>query len=122
MANFGALETVPEQYKGRNLYAWNPNVTLMRTTAEENARMGGIFARKLNTAGGPVAVLIPRKGFSILDSPGERFWDPEADAAFVQALRADLRPDILVEEHDLNINAAAFADRCAEVLLGMLGR
>jgi uncharacterized protein (UPF0261 family) len=56
----------------------------------------------------------------MLDSPGERFWDPAADAAFVAALRADLRPEIGVEELDANINDPQFADRAAAVLLGML--
>lgn len=120
MANFGGVETLPEMYRDRNLYVWNPTVTLMRTTPEENTQMGRIFAEKLNAAQGPVAVLIPLRGFSILDSPGERFWDPEADGAFISALRADLRSDILVEEHDLNINDKAFAERCAQVLLELL--
>ncbi len=120
MANFGPRATVPDRYNGRTLYEWNPTVTLMRTTAAENAEMGRIFAAKLNRAAAPVAVLIPLRGFSILDSPGERFWDPAADAAFTGALRADLRPNIPVEELDLNINDPAFADRAAEVLLEML--
>ena len=92
----------------------------MRTTAEENTRMGRIFAEKLNTARGPAKVLIPLRGFSMLDSPGERFWDPAADAAFVAALRAALRPDIVVEAMDANINDPHFADRAAALLLGML--
>jgi uncharacterized protein (UPF0261 family) len=120
MANFGPRATVPERYADRVLYEWNPTVTLMRTTPEENARMGEIFAAKLNRATGPVAVLIPLKGFSMLDSPGERFWDPQADAAFIQALKANLRPGIAVEELDLNINDPAFADRAAALLLDML--
>jgi uncharacterized protein (UPF0261 family) len=120
MANFGPRETVPARYNERNLYVWNPTVTLMRTNAEENKQMGHVFAHKLNAASAPVHVLIPLKGFSILDSPGERFWDPEADAAFVQALKAELRSDIPVEELDLNINDPAFADRATTVLLEML--
>jgi uncharacterized protein (UPF0261 family) len=120
MANFGPRATVPPRYQDRQLYEWNPTVTLMRTTAEENARMGRIFAEKLNAARGPVRVLIPLRGFSMLDSPGERFWNPEADAAFVAALRADLRPDIAVEELDANINDPRFADRAAACLLEML--
>jgi uncharacterized protein (UPF0261 family) len=121
MANFGPRATLPPQYQDRLLYEWNPTVTLMRTTAEENARMGRIFADKLNAARGPVRVLLPLGGFSMLDSPGERFWDPQADAAFVAALRAGLRPEILVEELNANINDPAFADRAAALLLEMLG-
>jgi uncharacterized protein (UPF0261 family) len=92
----------------------------MRTTAEENARIGQIFAEKLNAARGPVKVLIPLRGFSMLDSPGERFWDAPADAAFVSALRAGLRPEIAVEQLDANINDPQFADRAAALLLEML--
>lgn len=120
MANFGGEETVPPHYKDRNLYVWNPAVTLMRTTVEENTQLGRIFAEKLNAATGPVRVLIPLRGFSILDSPGQRFWDPEADGAFIASLKANLRSDIPVEEHDLNINDQAFAERCAQALLEML--
>jgi len=122
MCNFGPRASVPDRFNGRTFYEWNPTVTLMRTTAEENAQIGAIFAEKLNRATAPVYVLIPLKGFSILDSPGDRFWNPEADAAFVRALRADLRPDILIDELDLNINDPAFADRATQLLLDMLKR
>jgi uncharacterized protein (UPF0261 family) len=120
MVNFGPRASVPERYNGRQFYEWNPTVTLMRTTPEENAELGRIFAAKLNAAQGPVHVLIPLKGYSILDSPGERFWNPEADRAFVAALRADLRGNIPLEEIDANINDAVFADRAVELMLGML--
>ena len=95
---------------------------VMRTTAEENAQLGAIFADKLNEATAPVHVLIPLRGFSILDSPGDRFWDPQADAAFVRALRAGLRPEIPVEELDANINDPAFAERVAGLLLEFVTR
>jgi uncharacterized protein (UPF0261 family) len=120
MVNFGPRATVPQRYHDRQFYEWNPTVTLMRTTAEENARLGHIFAEKLNAARGPAHVLIPSRGFSMLDSPGERFWDPAADAAFVRELRAHLRADIPVEQLDLNINDPQFADRAAGLLLEML--
>jgi uncharacterized protein (UPF0261 family) len=120
MCNFGPRAGVPERYTDRLFYEWNPTVTLMRTTPDENAEIGAIFAAKLNRATAPVHVLIPLKGFSILDSPGDRFWNPAADAAFTQALKADLRPGIPVEELDLNINDPAFADRATSLLLDML--
>ena len=120
MANFGPRATMPPQHQDRQLYEWNPTVTLMRTTVEENARMGRIFAEKLNAARGPARVLIPLRGFSMLDSPGERFWNPDADAAFTSALRAALRPEVAIEELDANINDPQFADRAAAVLLELL--
>jgi uncharacterized protein (UPF0261 family) len=117
MCNFGAPETVPAKYKDRLFYRWNPNVTLMRTTIEENAKMGQIFAEKLNAAKGPVAVFIPMGGFSEMDYPGQLFWWPEADHAFVDALKKHLRPDILVEISDKDVNHPGFASRTAEKLL-----
>ncbi len=121
MANFWARATVPERYQDRNLYEWNPNVTLLRTNVEENRRMGEIFAEKLNQATGPVAVFIPMRGVSMLDSEGEPFWDPEADRAFRDALKANLRSDIPVYELDHNINDPEFAEAVANKLLEFLG-
>jgi uncharacterized protein (UPF0261 family) len=122
MCNFWAAETVPAKYKDRLFYQWNPNVTLMRTTVEENARMGEIFARKLNAAKGPVAVLIPMGGFSEVDYPGQPFWWPEADQAFVDALKKHLRPDIPLEISDKDVNHLEFSSRTAEKLLEFLKR
>ncbi len=73
-----AISGVPAKYKGRLLYRWNPNVTLMRTAVEENTKMGQIFAEKLNKVIGPVAVMIPMGGLSELDYPGQPFWCSEA--------------------------------------------
>ena len=120
MCNFFGIETVPEQYRSRNLYQWNPNVTLMRTNAEENARMGAMIARAARESRGPVKVLLPLRGVSMLDSAGNRFWDPEADAACYNAIKAGVGPGVEVIEMDANINDPAFADKCAELLLGML--
>ncbi len=121
MANFGPLDTVPEKYQnGRNLYEWNPAITLMRTTMEENARMGEIFAEKANAANGPVAFLLPLGGVSILDGEGERFCDRQADAALFAALKDNLKPSISVEEIDANINDKAFSDRAVERMLELI--
>jgi uncharacterized protein (UPF0261 family) len=120
MCNFWGLETVPERYHERNLYKWNPNVTLMRTSPEENTRIGAMIATAANTSQGPVAILLPLKGVSQLDSPGGPYWDPEADAACYNAIKVNLRPDIPVIEMDCNINDPEFADKAVEVLLGMI--
>ncbi len=86
MVNFAAKDTVPEHYRGRNLYPHNPQVTLMRTTPEENARQGEWIAARLNQCDGDVRFLIPEEGVSALDAPGNAFWDPAADRALFQAL------------------------------------
>jgi uncharacterized protein (UPF0261 family) len=120
MCNFWAPDTVPAKYKDRKFYQWNPNITLMRTTPEENARMGEIFAQKLNAATGPVVVLIPLGGWSELDLPGKAFYWPEANAAFINALKANLRPDIQVIEMAEDINDPAFSGKTAQTLMDML--
>ena len=122
MANFWGIDTVPEKYKGRNLYQWNPNVTLMRTNVEENVKMGEMLAAAANAATAPVAILIPLKGVSMLDSEGDRFWDPVADRACYDAIKQNLKPGILVIEVDHNINDPEFSGKVAETLLDLLKR
>ncbi|MDQ3514622.1 MAG: Tm-1-like ATP-binding domain-containing protein [Chloroflexota bacterium] len=121
MVNFGAPETVPDRYRDRKIYPWNPNVTLMRTTPQENAELGRILAEKANTSRGPVVIMLPLNGVSQLDSPGGEFWWPEADAALFDAIRRHVRPDVTLVEVEQNINDAAFADRASGLLLEMLG-
>ena len=120
MVNFGGVETVPTKYQDRNLYRWNPNVTLMRTTPDENAELGRIIAEKANRSTGPVAVLIPLGGVSQLDSAGNPYWWPEADAALFGAIKQNLRADISVVEIDHNINDPAFAAEAVRRLRAML--
>ena len=91
MVNFGAPETVPERYKGRTFYPHNPQVTLMRTTAEENERMGRWIGERLNRMEAPVRFLLPEGGVSALDAPGQPFHDPAADAALFKALEQTVR-------------------------------
>jgi uncharacterized protein (UPF0261 family) len=122
MANFDALETVPDKYRDRNLYAWNPNVTLLRTNAAENRQIGEMIAAAANEATGPVAILLPLKGVSMLDSPGGRFWDPEADQACFATIKAQVKADIPVIEMDNNINDPAFSGKAAALLLEMLAK
>jgi uncharacterized protein (UPF0261 family)/ABC-type branched-subunit amino acid transport system ATPase component len=112
MVNFWAIETVPSQFKGRNLHKHNPNVTLMRTTAEESARIGRFIAAKLNRMQGAVRFLIPEGGVSGLDQPGGPFWDPAADQALFKAISEDFRQSgekklVRLPHH---INDPAFAE------------
>jgi uncharacterized protein (UPF0261 family) len=112
MVNFGAMETVPERYRDRNLYPHNPQVTLMRTTPEENARIGAFIAKKLNACDGPVRFLIPGGGVSMIDVPGQPFHDPEADRVLFGTLEREVRQTAsrrLVRRPE-NINDPAFAD------------
>jgi uncharacterized protein (UPF0261 family) len=117
MVNFWAPPTIPAKFQGRRFYQHNPNITLMRTTPEECRCLGRIMAEKLNLSTGPVTVLIPLRGWSVIDSPGGPFWWPEADQAFADALKSTLRPDIPIIEIDANVNDPEFSRRCAETLL-----
>ena len=120
MANFGGPDTVPAHYRDRQLYEWNPDVTLLRTNVDENRRIGEMIAAAVNEATAPVKVLIPKRGVSMLDSEGERFWDPEADAACFDAIRTNLREGIPYIEDAHNINDPEFSGRAANLLLEML--
>jgi uncharacterized protein (UPF0261 family) len=91
MVNFNAPGTVPEKFRGRNFYEHNPQVTLMRTTPEENAIMGRWIGERLNRMTGPVRFYLPEGGVSLLDAPGKAFWDPAADAALFRALEETVR-------------------------------
>jgi len=90
MVNFGAIQTVPEHYRGRKLYPHNPQVTLMRTTVEENIQQARWIASRLNQCEGEVRFLLPAGGVSALDAPSQPFWDPEADAALFDTLTNEL--------------------------------
>jgi uncharacterized protein (UPF0261 family) len=112
MVNFAGRETVPARYRDRNLYEHNPQITLMRTTPDENARMGRWIGERLNACEGPVRFLIPAGGVSALDAPGKPFWDPEADAALFGALASTLQatPNRVLLHLPYHINSPEFAD------------
>lgn len=117
MVNFGPPDTVPGKFASRKFYQHNPQVTLMRTTPEECAQLGRIIAEKLNLSTGPVSVVLPLRGGSMIGAPGGPFYDPAADAALYSALKSNLQSDIAVKELDAAINDAAFAEACAQSLL-----
>jgi uncharacterized protein (UPF0261 family) len=120
MANFWGIDTVPEKYKDRHLYQWNPNVTLLRTNVEENVRIGEMIAAAANASTAPVAIVLPLRGVSMLDSGGGDFWDPKADQACYDAIKNNLKPGISVIEMGNNINDPEFAEKVAKTLLDML--
>ena len=120
MANFGALESLPEKVRERNVYQWAPTATLLRTNIEENRRIGEMIAAAANAASAPVAIILPLKGVSMLDSDGGAFWDPAADAACFDAIKSGLRKDIPVIELAYNINDRSFAAAAADTLLNLM--
>ena len=122
MVNFHGPETVPAQFKGRNFYPHNPQVTLMRTTPEECAQLGRIIAEKVNLSKAPVTVLLPLQAISVISAAGQKFHDPAADKALFDAIKTNLRQGIEVIEMDCAINDLAFAEGCATALLKNMGR
>jgi len=124
MVNFGAPDTIPERYRGRKFHVHNPQVTLMRTTAEENERIGRWIGEKLNQMDGPVRFFLPEGGVSALDARGQPFWDPDADAALFRALERSVRQTanrqlIRVPK---NINDPEFASTIAAAFRTLFGR
>lgn len=111
MVNWHAPDTVPERYKNRLFYEHNPQITLMRTTTEENTRMGTWIAKRLNQMTGPVRFLLPLQGVSALDKAGQPFDDPIARKALFDAIRQTFEPGAnrKLIEIDNNINDSAFA-------------
>jgi uncharacterized protein (UPF0261 family) len=112
MVNFGGRETVPAQFNSRTLYVHNPQVTLMRTTPDENRAIGQWIVERVNRMEGPVRFLLPLGGVSAIDAPGKPFHDPAADAALFDAIRSGWRdaPNRQLIEVDAHINDPAFAE------------
>jgi uncharacterized protein (UPF0261 family)/ABC-type branched-subunit amino acid transport system ATPase component len=112
MVNFMAMDTVPERFRARRLYKHNDNITLMRTTAEENRRIGAFLVDKLNRMSGPVRFLLPEGGVSAVDMPGQPFWDPEADRALFATIEQGFRAsaDRQLRKLPYHINDPRFAD------------
>ena len=115
MVNFGKRDSVPDRYAGRLFYEHNPQVTLMRTTSNENEYMGRWIGGRLNMMRGPVRFFLPEGGVSSLDRPGQPFWDPEADTAFFRSLEKTVQAtaERRILRIPANINDPEFADAVA---------
>jgi uncharacterized protein (UPF0261 family)/ABC-type branched-subunit amino acid transport system ATPase component len=124
MVNFGAPDTIPERYRQRKFHVHNPQVTLMRTTPEENDRMGRWIGERLNQMDGVVRFFLPEGGVSALDAQRQPFWDPEADAALFKALERTVRQtgnrQLIRVKH--NINDPEFASTIVGAFRPLLGR
>ncbi|WIW44790.1 ABC transporter permease [Bradyrhizobium sp. 62B] len=124
MVNFGAPDTIPERYRGRKFHVHNPQVTLMRTSVDENERMGRWIAERLNQMDGPVRFFLPEGGVSALDARGQPFWDPDADAALFRTLERDVRQtgNRQLIRTPKNINDPEFAATVVSAFRTLFGR
>lgn len=120
MVNFGPRDTVPAKFEKRLFYQHNANVTLMRTTPQENDALGKEIAEKASASRGPTAILVPLRGVSAIDREGQPFWWPEADQALFASVRNWVSPNVKVIELDLHINDEEFAATAARTLMGMI--
>jgi uncharacterized protein (UPF0261 family) len=117
MVNFGPMDSVPDQFRDRNLYVHNPITTLMRTTPAENTELGNRLARRLNAATGPTSLFLPLGGVSAIDVPGAPFHDEAADRALFGAIRDQLDTErVELVEMDTDVNDDRFADAMADRL------
>ena len=121
MVNFGPFDTVPDQFKNRNFYKHNPTVTLMRTTVEENEKLGKIIASKLNLAKSETILVIPNGGFSAIDVKDGPFYCPEADKALIDSIKKHLtNENVKLIEKEHAINDKAFAEFSAQQLINLM--
>ncbi len=118
--NHGAPDTVPERYRRRRSYYHNPVATLVRLEPEEMAELAGVIAGRLNAARGPVRVVAPSRGFSLSDTEGNALWYPEADGTFLDALEAELSPDVPFERVAATVNDTRFVDVVADRFISMV--
>ena len=122
MVNFGPVSTVPQEFAGRNFYEHNATVTLMRTTAEENAKLGEIIGKKVSqSVGNNAAFFIPLKGVSMIDADGMPFVGKEEDEALFNALRKNIDQEkVELIELDMHINDDEYALAMAKKLVELM--
>jgi uncharacterized protein (UPF0261 family) len=120
IVNFGAIDSLPERFRGRRLYRHTPAATLVRTTADECREIGRRIALQLNKSLAPVVLMLPLKGVSMIDEEGGPFHDAEADAALFAALREHCGENVRIREIDANVNDTEFAHALADEMLALL--
>lgn len=118
MVNFGERDTLPEEFEDRAIYQHNPQVTLVRTSADECDQLGRILARKANANGSSTAILIPTRAISVISAPGGVFHDADADARLFNAIREEA--EVEVQELEVEINSEEFANACVGKLLELI--
>jgi len=111
----GTKDSVPEEFQSRLLHVHGPNTVLARTTKEEVREAGKKLVGRANRATGPVAIVIPLRGFSTVDEEGKHFYDPIADRAFSEAVKENVEEKVYVMEVDAHINDEKFAETVVNI-------
>ncbi|XP_074285976.1 toMV susceptible protein tm-1(GCR26)-like [Silene latifolia] len=119
MVNFGAKVSIPSEFQDRNIHVHNEQVSLMRTTVDENKKFAEFIAHKLNNASAGFKVCLPQKGVSALDAPGNPFYDPEATATLLDELQKLIQTneDKKVEVYPFHINDPEFVNALVDSFL-----
>jgi len=117
---FNEPETVPPRYAGRTLIRHSPQITDLRLNKEEMAEVGKEVARRLQFTRSRAVFMIPTAGYDSYAVKGKGFYDPQADAAFVAELKANLPKSIRVVERDTHIEDPAFAAEAVETLIALI--
>jgi uncharacterized protein (UPF0261 family) len=122
MVNFSEPETVPAKFADRKFYQHNPTITLMRTTVDENKKLGEEMGLKVSASTGLACVMLPLQGVSAIDRAGQPFDDPVARKTLLDSIRSSLKtsPNVELAEFDLHINDPAFAEAAANKLLSLI--
>lgn len=111
---------IPPELQYRPVYDHNPEYTLVRASSEDMVALGHLFAERLNLARGPVIIAVPTQGLSIPNTPGGPFWDPAADAAFLEILRRELRADFPIKTYEHHVNDPAFGVEVADLFIELM--
>lgn len=112
--------SIPEEFRGRPVYDHNPEYTLVRASHDEMIALGHLFAERLNMARGPVVIAVPTQGLSIPNVPDGPFWNPAADAAFLETLQADIRENFPVMTFEKHVNDPQFGREVADLFIDMM--
>lgn len=119
---FNGMENVPEKYRGRKLVEHNKIHTHVKADYDEMYKLGRFITEKANDFSGQVEILIPEKGYSQKNCPGDVLYEPESDKGFAEAVVKYQNSKLKVKQVDMHINDSAFAQLCVQELSAMMER
>jgi len=108
------------EYHQRRKYDLDKYRTWLRISPDELKQVAVAFAEKLNRSQGTVKIVIPLKGWSSVDIPGNPTYDPDEDQIFTENLRENLKPEIEILKVDANMEDQEFAEAVTKAALDIL--